>query len=692
MDYTWDIAELQGLALRSLQFVYNVDGADTLSFELKPEKYGKLPLLPLDRLTVTEGERVVFSGLLPLGAACEEQAALGETVQLELQSDYYVLERTVYAKLNYSNEVVFSRSPAAGRTTNLAAVCNAIDGWLGGYLPSSLSCDVKAVVPTPHSNGTAPCASLLGDALRWVPDAVVVQRYSTSGNSLQVTTPAALGELRLNPGVDGLQSVALRARKDLQVPVCALVGGVHRVWPANADVRTLGAFVYAVPIVRDVDDEVQSGGAGNAPGSSKMIVRGVQLPEDVIFERGRDEYRTEELGGKTRAIQFIKEILPEYTDFIPYMAISPCLVSVVSKETLEEEIAESDDEDAKMPANYSDKPQSWSADGRAIYVHTEGSFAASSRSSRNVRGLKWCKATLSLVFSVRVVNPEIPDTLYARGKELFPGKRLINGVMFRYVRKTISCNLIDCRRKVYDPATNRLCSTDPDFNREEDTPPDDNPTIADYVAAMGRYYDAAKVLQHEGSVSMLLGDNMRPEELTGKLVRVDGMRDEWATMNAVVRSVSWDYQQRKLNLTLGPRSVMGFDEYLERRTIARLRGRDEAQRNALANDPKDDEAQQEQEREMSVSPSVSAKTDKGSTGRWHRPFKLYVNEDTDKVTLAGGTLQRGKLKFNVEDSERQIIAGEATGAAWSRNRKVLLKWYKKGDALTFDIYQKGESV
>lgn len=691
MEYKWNIDELQALALFSLHFSYNTDAADILLFRLKPQDYAALPLKQFDRLTVTDGERVVFSGIVPQGANYAEEASSGELVTIELQSDYYILEHTVYARMNDKGNAVYSRTPARTRTTTLDAVCGSVSSWLDGYLPSSLVCDASATIPTPTSTGTSPCSALLTDSLRWVPDAVLVQRYSQTGNTLKLTKPEILSDkLVFRSDSRLLQSVNLRARHDLVVPVCALIGGAHDIWPDGADIRTLGAFVYAVPVDRDTEPEASRGGAGNSAASSKMIVKGIHLPERVLFERSKEEYQTEFITEKSQAAKFVKELLPEYVDFIPYMGVSPCIVNVTPKSVLEEEIKEDDDQDAKAPANYSDNPQSWSADGKAIYVHTEGSFAASSRSSRNLRGLKWCKATLGVVFSLELVNPDLPKELYQRAQELFPGKRKSGGKAFRYVRKTISCNLIDTRRKVYDPATNQLCSTDPDFSEEEDTP-EDTPTIADYKSAMAQYYAAASKLQHEGSISMLYDGSLNPAELTGRQAIVLGMRPEWETMNATIRSVDWDFQQRKLTLNLGTRAAMGFDEYLERRLVARNRGRDEAQKNALAYDIDDREAQEEQESDMSISPSVSAQTDKETSGRWHRPFSLYINEETGNVTLAGGTLQKGSLRFNVPDTEKQIVNGQPSGAEWARNKKVRLKWIKQdGKNWTFNIYQSND--
>lgn len=685
---TIELSRLQELSATSLQLTYNTDGADTLSMTLRPEQYERLPLAALDRLTVTDGGRVMFSGIVPMEANCSDEAAAGKTVEVELQSDYYILDHTVFAKRNTANEVVFARSPSKERTTTIRNVCVSVRDWMGEYLPCGLSCDADAVCPSPANNGTAPCSTLLTDAMRWAPDTVLVQRYGSEGNAMLVTTPDKLGEtLELSAATHPMQSVSLQARNDLQVPVCALVGGVHATYPSGADIRTLGAFVYAVPL--DNDDN-ERGGAGSSPASSKMLVKGLHLPDRVIFEGGPKEYDADVVQGKTDTVKFIQRLLPEYAAFIPYgLKAGHCLVQPVLKEAFEDELQE-DDEDAKAPVNYSSDLQNWSADGGAIYVHTEGSFPASSQRRKNVRGLLWCRATVSLVLAVRMSHTEVPAELRAVGEELFPGRRKASdGERYGYVRKVFTVNLISKRSKKYDPATNKLLSSDSNYNDELDSQPDENPTMQDYKTAMEQYWRAASQLQHEGSISMLYDGTLNPAELTGRWVTVQGMRSAWESMQAVIRSVSWDYGQRKLSLSVGPRSVMGFSEYLERRVLARNRGRDWAQREALPYDVRDEESQKELEKSMSVSPSISSKTDSTSTGRWVKPFTLFTNPENKKLTLKGGTFKRKGQTFVVEDSDTQYEKGVPNQTAWVEGSAVKLKmWRRTGtDVWTFDIYQ-----
>ncbi|MBQ8238889.1 MAG: hypothetical protein IJZ39_12190 [Oscillospiraceae bacterium] len=677
--YNWTVQELQAHAARSLEFSYNTDRPDTLNIELRPESYAKLPLVALDRLTVTEGGRVIFSGIVPIGANCAAQAAQGETVNIELQSDYYILQNTVYAKLNGKGEAVFSRTPVDSRTTTLNKVVESISEWLDSYLPSRLTCSTSAVVPTPTSDGTAPCASLLADALRWVPDAVTVQRY-INGGSLSVTTSANVGSIQLTPKANALQSVSLQARYDLRVPVCALVGGVHKVWPAGADIRQLGAFVYAVPVEYDDPDSPQVGGAGTSPASSKMIVKGVPIPEGAIFVKGKEEYDTDPYTAQSNAQKFIKHFFPELAPLQSVALIGKPLVEIVSRETLQEELEDSGDEDAQVPDNYMDNIQSWGLS--QIYVHTEGSFPASTRNSKNVRGLRWCKAQVSFILAVKS-NQDLTAEQRLICQTYLPGRRTKNGEVYGYVRKTLNCNLINRRRRVYDPATNKLCSTDEGYSEEIDTEATESPTTADYIAAMEQYYAAASKLQHEGSISMLHNGSLVPSELTGKSVTVAGLREEWESMTAVIRSVQWDYGKKSLSLSVGSRAVMGYSENLQRRVLARNRTRDEAQKNTLAYDPVDDIAQTETENAMSVSPSITAGTDTTSSGKFHKRGTLYIREEDKVLVCAGGSIRYGNQLFHIDDAETQT-----NGSPWEKGKPVRIKFVKdESGKTTYELFQ-----
>ena len=677
------ISQLAELSLRDLVITYNVDAPDTLQLVLSPELYAGLPFEPFDRLTLVKDGATVFSGIVPIGANCAVQAAHGEEVNIEFVSDYYVLENTVYAKLSATGEALYARTPVNSQTTTLRAVVESIRGWLGDRLPSQISCSSNYTVPTPTADGTSSCASLLSSALRWAPSVGVFQRYGNV-NTLYVSRYSG-PPLSLSTANENIVSASFRPRTDLQVKTCALVGGVHKVWPDTGDVRDLGAFVYAVPVPQDVT--TNQAGAGESPASSKMIVKGVAIPKPFSFKRTAGEYTTTTITATSDTERFIKRLLPEFAPLIPYMKAGTCLVNLVDKEELQAELGD-DDEDAQAPDNYMSEPERWQTEN--MYVHVEGSFPASATNSRNVRGLRWCKATLNLVLSVQA-NVSMPANIRALCQELMPGRLKQNGNSFYYVRKTLSCNIINRRRRVYDPATNKLCSNDPRYEEEQE-PEDEQETSQtqlDYINAMGAYYAEASQLQHEGSIELLYDGSVQPWSITGRMLTVNGMRHEWSSMLCVIRSVTWNYNAQKISITAGPRSTMGFSEHLERRIIARNRGKDEAARNALRYDTRDTERQEEAEEEMAVSPSISAGTDTESSGVWHKPFTLFQREGDEDgtVMLAGGTLQRGSQTWNLDDSSEQYTNGQPNGTPWELGRAVRLRWKRVGETITFDIYQ-----
>lgn len=684
---TIDISNLQKLALNSLQLSYNADSPDTLSVTLTPEVYdSELPLKPGAHLTVTEGETVIFSGTLQTGANFDYQAGSSARVQMEFLSDYALLDRMVFARLNNNGEAIFARGAVNADTTTIQEVVNSISGWLGSCLTSRLSCTVNRKIPTPQSDGTASCASLLNEAMRWVPDSVFVQRYSGSGNSLLLTTPSALGTVEFDVNERTMQSLSVQERADLSAPVCALVGGAKGVWPDGADIRTPGAFVYAVPVQRDTDPEtaMQRGGAGDSPASSKMVVRGVRVPEQLTFEKSTAEYKYESYAADSSTQKFIKYFFPELAPLQSVAMAGTCFVNVTSESDYLAELREADEE-AQLPNNYTDAVKNWGSNG--TYVHTEGSFPASSKNSKNVKGLRWCKAQLSLVIAVPIPkNGDAPLSAEVKKicQEYFPGKTKSKaGTSFFYVKKTLACNLINRRKRVYDPATNKLCSDDPGYNEEASTQPEETQTMLDYASAMEEYQKAASVTQHEGSVTLLHNGSLQPWALTGKLAHIKGMRSEWESMSAVIRSVGWDYQNRKLSISFGPRSVMEFSEILERQKLGMNVSRDASQRDAIAYDPADTEAQKETEDAMAVSPSIASGVDTNSLGRRFKPWTLHLREEDDVLVMVGGTIRHGNETFHIDDMESQ-----SDGSAWEEGKKVKIRFEKdSAGKTTYTLFQ-----
>lgn len=690
MKHRHNIEDLRLMEAAGVNIVYHADGADTAEITLMPEAYASLAWQVGDRVELYYGGQKVFSGVLPNGEQRAVNGGNAEVVSVSLMSDFYVLDGTVYAKQNAAGEVVFPsvREGFSELQVFAANVFNWASGWEGSKIESALVCDVSGRIPTPQSNGTNSCAQLLQDALQWTPGAVIVQRYGAEGDELRLTTPEAFEPLGLSKA-DLVTSVSLQRREDLRPPVCALVGGAHVVLPPGGDVRELGAFVYAVPLR---DKKGGGGPAGAAPASAKMIVRGVPIPDRYQFERGVEEFKTSAVVANSDTDKFLKQFFPEYAKWVGRLKAGACVVSVVPATALHEGAEDTEDEDAQaIPANYQDSAEAWLVS--APYVLVEGSFNASSNAKKNVKGLRWCKASMTLSVVVRedeLKAVEMPTVL-----ELFPGRhRNDEGELVYYANLTLDAVLINRRRKIYDPATNKLLRGDGEWSSEEED--DEGADAGDYVAAMTAYYHASRDVYTEGSIGMLDVGRYAPHELTGRMVTLSGFRDEWASMKAVVRGVMWDCVRKRIELQVGPRSVLGFGEQLERRLMAKMTGVNTARSLAVPYDPLDEGAASEEEAALSVSPSISAGLGAHTKGRWRDPWTLYpvvtglAEDGTPEVEwwLAGGTLNRGKYSWNVADTNKQIVETLPGEKGWSPDAgKVRVRFYRKDGVLLFDIFQ-----
>jgi hypothetical protein len=687
------LSELEKYSFSEFAITYNADTPDLLALEFPVSThYDNFRVVHGDKIVVrNENEVPVFAGTVTSSVRSSQSALSAETLQVTASSDGWVLEKAPYAKLNEKGEVVYARSVSDSKTTTLQSVVGAINSWLSGVLKSTIDCDVDAVIPTPTGNGTTPCWTYIQEAMRWVPESVLVQRYSLSYNYLKLSTPDKLGTVELT--MDGVLDYSIQERNDLYVPACALVGAFHYTTPSGADLRQPGTFIYAVPI--DKEDEQQRGGAGNAPASAKMIVRGVALPENVVFEETPSkELAPSSISTPGATSSFVKKFFPELKPLLPNLQVGACRVDVVSNEDFKVELEDNSetDEDAKIPANYNANTSAWAAGGTSIYVHTEGSFPASSRKSRNVRGLSWCKGSLSIYLFVQF-HPTMNSGLRKMCELLMPGRMKRGTDDYYYVKKSINCNFISRRKKIFDVATARVCSTDPDFKPTEDEGDDEyeNPNAADYINALNNYYRAAsgETPIYEGSVSVVrTKQSLRPWQMSGQRLHMNNFSALYGDIYATIRSVFWDVKTDTLSISFGSRDVLGFSEFLERGMLARKTSRRESQKLALDYDPDDEPAQKEAENEMSVSPSVSVSTDTSSSGTKHPSFSLYVREDDGVVVLAGGEITRMGQTLIVNDTDVQIIDGVPTSTPWALGKSVRMKIRRTPTGIiTYDLYQ-----
>lgn len=693
MTHTLDISELQNYCAQSVALTYNTDAADTVSFQLKPEAYKELAFRYGDRLQLKEGERFIFSGTVS-GVSCAVQAGNGEAVNVEALSDYSVLERTAYCKIDTEGNMVYPSIYKSEKFTELGNIINLCYDFALPSIPASCMVELSSSwrVPAPEGNGITSCGALIMEAMRWSPDTVLVNRYPWQTGQMLFTTLDKLEHLTL--GEDALlTSVQLQDRPENVPPVCALVGGYNYKVPSDGSLRQPGCFIFPVPV-----DKGDNARAGSAPNSQKMTIKGIAVPENTVGKNCAAVYDSDTIVSGSRMHKFLSYFFPKYRDVLLYSAAAAPLLTVVSVEELQEDEPGSDEDSAETPANYSD-PLTWGAgDGYdACYVMTEGSFTASSRRTKNLRGLKWCKGTISVNLSMSIEQyKNLPAALKPSIDELFPGRnRRLNKagttyVSHKLVNLKLDCVFINARKRIYDPATNQPCSTDAEYDDSTEL------THSDYVSALDAYYAATRNIYHEGSISLLHDGSLQPEQLTGRSLTIQGKRTEWESMNAVIRSVTWEYKARTLSISVGGREIMGFNDLLQRKLMAKTPRRELEQHNVTPFDVTDKEAQQAQESEMSVSPSISVSASGAVSGKYRQPFTLYEvfeaagdgKEDKVTVWMAGGTLKRGGQVFSVPDTDKQIEKGSNSGKDWVLDGgKLKLKWTPTSNGWTYSITQ-----
>lgn len=701
ITHKYTLAELQSLCCDSIQLTYNTDSADTVNLTFRPERWQDIGWDYGHRIELRDNAgRLVFFGTLTSAPAYSQQSTNGIVVSVQAASDLALFDRVAYTKTNADGVFIFPSVSRNSKFSGLSAYAADLWSWASGgknsqLFSSTFEADVDARIPSPEGNGNSTCSALLRAAMQWVPDALLVTRYDDSGPKVKLTISDKLESLHLSVESSKLTEVSVQARPEAVPPVCALVGQQHYVIPADGDVREPGAFVFAVP----VQDEDAPKEAGSSPASQKMIIRGIALPERATTKRDSLEFVYAPVTGTSKLFSFLRRFWPQYTpDILGGCIAGGCVVNVVPSEELNENDETTDEDAQKIPANYreQDEVQNWIDAQSGIYVLTEGSFAASSNNRKNLKGLLWSKAELSILLAIPLAAArELSPAARMAAASLFPSKARIKNAdgaktMHLTAKLTLNAVLINKRQRIYDAATNQPCSGDAEYETRTE------PTESEYKAALRSYYNATRIPPVEGNVSLLFegNENLRPEDLTGKRISLLGLNPEWENMNATIRSVTWDYATRKLNISFGSREVLGFDERLQRLLMARAPRRAAAQRLAIPADPLDSDAKKDEEANMAVSPSISASVAAASTAIRRKPFALYeeMNGESTTVWLAGGTLSRAGKLYNVPDTASQITRNEENGTPWVRGGgPIKMKWETVDGEVKYSIYQKSSS-
>ncbi len=713
---SYTLSELSAPENTSLSLNYNTAGADTLSLSgLTPEWVARLNWQRWERIILADNAgHCLFSGLVTEGAEMAASGGENCTSSLVAVSDWSLLEHTAYINTNDDGTPVLGQkfnddTPTAPLSTVLTRAFAAAANWTGSQVGCSLSCNLptsRLSIPV-NATGGESCAGLMLAAMQWDPDAVIRMSYpdtnpaTGSGLTMHIDDCMALPPVTIEAtppysisttgeGIDylplgfsrGLTAINLRPRPDLVLPAAALIGAQH--FSIGGDPREPGAFVYCVPRPAE-DDGLAPAEAGKK--RDKSIILGLDLPprSTLRAEAVNQPGNLQPVDAATH--ELIARAFPAFAALGPgeYHA-GPPLVTVLPMQNLRPQPTPGrllDPDAESSPANYD---PSFIAVADRPHIHIEGSFPASARASRNIPGLKWCRATLSILVAV----DHLPAALTREEAEsIFPGYMPAAKKKWNFAELTITCNLINSGYRAVR-GTEAL-STDPEYGNS--TRPEADPN---YISLLRDYYNASQTLCHEGSVT-LHAPTVHPSDLLGRRIRIAGLAAEWEGMTAVCRSISYDPIARSMTLELGPRDVLGFDMRLERQSLSLY---DERNHNDTAGltDSADPEATEKEEENLMVEPSLEAAMETSLTGRIHKPFSDYQGYDDEGYeawTFRGGRVRIGHEELTIPTTTKAIIAGSATdqelhepGNGYGPVRHRIYRTTKNGKkSWTFDVTQ-----
>ncbi len=623
-----------------------------------------------------------------------------------------------------------SKEPTASTSEVLAACFDLAANWTGSRMTSTLACTLAGQTIPMNQAGASSCAQLMLAAMEWTPDAVIrmgypeASRVDGSGLVMHIDESASLDPITIDADYphyitsgesadylgrcDGITDISLRPRPDLVLPAAALIGAQH--FSIGGDAREPGSFVYCVTRNKPAETRSDSGTgeeedpmadnvpAYTAPDEKKTIISGLKLPPRTTLN---GEHFTHRYAVDQVTHDFLAHFFP-VLDAIGrgnYLCGAPILIPAAEwKGRPAADAGNLPDKDAGTPANYDAAFLSNPNRLGAVYIHTEGSFPASSRASRNVPGLKWCKGE----FKVRLAIAAPPTTVPREVWDGFFSGRIKKGdvEVYRYTDVTISGNFINSRRRIVrgveplsnDPGPDSTEDEEPPPPEDEDEEEDKEPEPA-YAALLTEYYNASQTLCHEGSLT-LLAPTVHPSDILGRCVRVTGLADDWATMTAICRSISYDITTGRMTLALGSREVLGYDMRLERAEMSLRRARNEREVERISDPvppladatPPDEGTDENQDNEkeedgLMVSPSVNASLSvPEKAGKMHRPFEIY--KDGGQVYMQGGSYWVGDTELKIKTTAYEVEGGQATATPLEWGRIVRRRVYQRTNSST----------
>lgn len=554
----------------------------------------------------------------------------------------------------------------------------------------------------PFTGGTESVWSVLQNALRWVPCA----RTRCVGKTLYIES----GEPEEEEGDGGItyarrvQSSNRSSMDLLPPPVVAARGGQSFEYPSGASIYQPGAFVYRIPEKSNngVPDDGAGNGAGYGNGGLRgasnevngqwMHVRGTKVPPGLTDTTqgvggggnvNKDAWKKFwQAHGQAKELDDIPaeryEMGTPFWHFVPGEEVYP--------DTGEQlpaggKLGPRLKETSSVPANYADV---YKRALSTMCVLADGSFPASTEARGNVRGLTFCKGTITQYVWVK------GTTKNEKMLEFFDGTTLVDGKPGRYTCLKMEAIFINRSHKRFQTGTNKLAPGDADYDPTADALGNAgagaaNDWTPDYRAALKAYYDATRELEPvEQSVTLYGVSGFEPGVTT--------LRQAFAAagLTGSCGRVSYDAGSRTLTLTNSRRDVLGVDDYLQRQELGRRQAEaDDANRayNVYPAGlmPESSEEEETDETPM-ISPAVTAT---------HSANKLQAKKvGKNRIFCIGGvwyfnagTVSIGASKLHLGIISTQYKDGKPAGAFDPEGGKIRFRAYLKGGRRTFDITQ-----
>lgn len=621
----------------TVQYANKAAGSLELEIALTSPLETPVPWNYNDRLELTWNGKHIFSGVIR--EMSYALSATSNSLRVTAYDDWKLLEETIFARYVTSRKTGRHAAPGGfvgvesikNKTISLSRACREITDWCT-HKSVGVSVGVSGMIIPYSTNGSESCASMLQAALKWVPSSVATVRQP--GNSLVIADMSSQPVINIPIDSIDAQNISFTARRDLVPPVCALVGkyGDHII-PSGGDIRTPGAFVYAVPPDEYIEGASCGPTAGSAAGvgnATRNIHTGIKTPYAVLDGDTAYLGKEYEEGNKTTvASKFWSKFFPELKD-LDGVQYGRYAVQTVDKQPEEFMVPEEGGgEKYELPDNYI-------ASMSAQYALSTGSI------SGNNKHVRWNYSTITQY--ARIASKDVPADKYEMYRAWFPEDDVEGegGSQTIYWRRLMTGRFVNINHR------NGWERSDQQDSGEG--LPDDEANKNDcdkYKDVLNNYHNSTRELPWEGSITLPRGlGDLDVGQLVGKRLNVTGSRPEWESMATPIQQVRVDLKSGAITISCGPADHLSFDELAERRDLANIR--DKSPLTTTGDDPSIENGKKS--KDFSASPLFANTSTANSAGGGQiTPFALY--RKNGRAILRGGLVRAGGTIIKVPDTD-----------------------------------------